>query len=613
MRRSRPRLRLICRSLATTAVLALGAGLLAAPAANAVARAATDPGAASAGARAGAMSAAGPTAGTAAAKPAAAKPSIETNSQNPVTAEPPVTRPTTHSCTETLADDFPSNDATGAAQNFSGTLTPPSGCAGPWSKVVLDWTTSVQGNQYDRSGSLDIGTTMVYFGTTYEPDPNGNTYHFAKDLTEYSSLLKSAQPFNGGIVNYTNSVDTGVYVQSVTITYYQADRANPAPTAPDTIVGLGSQDADASAPTVDFTDSSLPRNITHAYLEVYIKGNGCDEQWFTDVPDDVAAQFPSAGMCASGPYREVDASIDGKAAGVTQYFPYIYTGGIAPTLWRPIPAVGTFDMAPELLDMTPFVGELVDGGSHDFALSVADAGDVWNLSANLLLYTDHGAATTSGALTNDTIAPTAVMSEKDTTGTDGSVTANVGATRNWTTSGYVITSSGKETTTVTQTMNYDNVDVVSQGGFAQNITEHDRGQNVSVTTDARGSKQISTHQWSYPIGVQYTYQEPDASSFSIVATVNMTRQLSDSQSTNMAPGDRTAASGLGPSRSADQSTDQVWSTATFAETDGALTGASGQAWQNYAGTDDVPGQWYEHYLAAANGYITADRVHVLGR
>lgn len=612
MRRSRPRLRLPRPRLAATAalstlsllatltVLTLGAGLLAAPAADAAASVLKP-------------AAAGPTAGSAAkAAPAAAKPSIETDSQNPVTAEPPVTRPATRSCTQTLADDFPSNDATGAPQNFSGTLTPPSNCPGPWSKVVLDWTTSVQGNQYDRSGSLDIGTTMVYFGTTYEPDPDGNTYHFAKDLTEYSSLLKSAQPFNGGIGNYTNSVDTGVYVQNVTITYYEASRTAPAPAEPDTVVGLGSQDADASTPTVNFTAGDLPRNITHAYLEVYIKGNGCDEQWFTDVPDDVSSQFPSADMCGSGPYREVDAAIDGQAAGVTQYFPYIYTGGIAPTLWRPIPAVGTFDMAPELLDVTPFVGDLVDGAGHDIALSVADAGDVWNLSANLLLYTDHGAATTSGALTRDTIAPTAAMSEKDTTGADGSVTADVGATRNWTTSGYVITSAGKETTTVTQSMSYDNVDVVSQGGFAQNITEQDKGQNVSVTTDARGSRQTSTHQWSYPISLQFAYQEPDASSFSINATVDMTRQLSDSQSSNKVPGDRAAAD-LGPSRAADQSNDQVWSTATFAVTDGALTAASGKAWQNYVGTDDVPGQWYEHYLAATNGYVTADHVQVLGR
>jgi hypothetical protein len=44
-----------------------------------------------------------------------------------------------------------------------------------------------------------------------------------------------------------------------------------------------------------------------------------------------------------------------------------------------------------------------------------------------------------------------------------------------------------------------------------------------------------------------------------------------------------------------------------------LTGASGQAWQHYLGTDDVTGQWYDHYLAAKNGYVTADVLHVSGR
>jgi len=579
MRRSRFQVVPAFRSIVSAVVLTLGVGLLAAPVASAAPR-------------------------------PAASPAIEVNSQNPVTAEPPVSRPDTHACTQTLADNFPSNDAAGTPQNFSGTLTPPADCAGPWSKVVLDWTTSVQGNQYDRSGSLDIGSTMVYFGTTYEPDPAGNTYHFAKDITEYSSLLKSPRTFNGGIGNYTSSVDTGVYVQTVTVTYYQADRANPAPTVPDAVVGLGSQDATASQQTVHMTASDLPRNITHAYLEVYIKGNGCDEQWFTDVPNDVAAKFPSAGMCGNGPYREVDAAIDGQPAGVTQYFPYIYTGGIVPTLWRPIPAVGTFDMAPELLDVTPFVGDLVNGAAHDVALTVANAGDVWNLSANLLLYTDHGAATTSGALTKDTIAPTATMTQQESTGADGAVTATVGAKRDWTTSGYVNTSTGRETTTVTQQVSYSNVDLVSQGGFAQDISEHDQGQNVSVTSDSHGSTQVTTHQWSYPITVDATFQGTDNNDFALAATVAMTRELHNSQHTRLAADDPNAD--LAPAVAGSESTDQVHSTGVLTVTNGVATAAGGQAWQSYAGTDDIPGQWYDHYLAAKNGYITTDRLRVTG-
>jgi hypothetical protein len=524
-------------------------------------------------------------------------PTVELNSQNPVTAEPPVSRPRTHSCTETLANAFPSNTADGTPQNFTGTLAPPSACPGPWAKVVLDWTTSVQGRQYDRSGSLNIGTTQIYFGTTYEPDPDGITYHFAKDLTEYSALLHGSRSFNGGIGNYTSSIYTGVYTQTVTLTYYQADRANPAPSEPDAVVGIGSQDASPGTPTVHFAAAGLPRNITRAYLEVYIKGNGCDEQWFTDVPNDVSALYPAAGLCANGPYREVDAAIDGRPAGVTQYFPYIYTGGIVPTLWRPIPAVGTFDMSPEILDVTPFVGDLVDGAGHDVTLSVANLGDVWNLSANLVLYTDKHAAVTSGAVLTDSIAPTATTRTTEQSGSAGAVTATVTANRAWTVSGYVNTSAGRVTTSVSQESSYRNADTVSAGGFSQHVVQADSGWNRSVSRGA-GAARLSTHDWSYPITVDENAQVTDDNNFTLSGSVDMTRRLTDTLT------DTTGTHVL------DNSTDEVSTTANDQRAAGVTVAADGAGWQHYVGTDDAGG-WYDHYLAGAHGYLTADRLRVL--
>jgi hypothetical protein len=520
----------------------------------------------------------------------AATPTIEINSQNPVTAAPPVSRPHTHACTVALATDFPSNSTTGAAQNFSGTLTPPAGCPGPWAKIVLDYTTSVQGRQFDRSGSLDVAGTQVWFGTTYEPDPAGITYHFAKDITEYGALFHTAQPYTGGIVNYTSNIYTGVYTQTVSITFYQADRHNPAPAEPDTVVGLGGQDASTATPTVHLKAADLPRNITRALLEVSIKGNGCDEQWFTDVPNDVSAHYPAAGLCGNGPYREVSAAIDGTPAGVTQYFPYIYTGGIVPTLWRPIPAVGTFDMTPEVLDVTPFVGRLVDGGSHDVALGVANIGDVWNLAANLLLYTDHHAATTSGALTADTIAPTAVQSTAEAPGANDSITATVTAARDWSTAGYVNTSAGRIRTTVTQHAAFRSVDTITSGGFAQQLGETDSGWTAVRTGGPHAS--MTLHSFSYPITIAAQYQITDDNNYNLSATVDMARSLTD------------AVDGHLTSRS----TDEVSSWGVQQRSSGTLVAADGHSWENYAGDDDA-GRWYEHYLASAHGYVTVDRVH----
>jgi hypothetical protein len=521
-------------------------------------------------------------------------PTVEINSQNPVTATPPVTRPHTHSCTVALATNFPSNDATGAAQNFNGTLTPPPGCAGPWAKVVLDWTTSVAGRQFDRSGSLDIGGTQVWFGTTYEPDPAGITYHFAKDITEYSAVLRKQQAFQGGIVNFTSDIDTGVYAQTVSLTYYQADRANPAPAEPDAVVGLGGADANPGSPTVHLTAAGLPRNITRALLEVSIKGNGCDEQWFTDVPDSVSAQFPAAGLCGHGPYREVDAAIDGTPAGVTQFFPYIYTGGIVPTLWRPIPAVGTFDMTPEILDVTPLVGKLVDGGSHDVALTVANIGDTWNLAANLLLFTDHGATQTSGTLTRDTIAPAAQQTTTATTAADGSVTATVTAGRDWTLSGYVNTSAGRVATTVTQHVAYRNTDTVTSSGFAQRLRQTDTGVTASHSTGPHGLRRDSVHSWSSPIAISATFQITDDNNFNLSATVDMTRRLSDVTDT-------------GHRRTARSSTDEVNSFGLDQRVNGVTVAADGHSTENFDGQDDT-GRPYRHFLASAHGFVTVDRV-----
>ncbi|HEY1970486.1 MAG TPA: peptide-N4-asparagine amidase, partial [Pseudonocardia sp.] len=264
--------------------------------------------------------------------------------------------------------------------------------------------------------------------------------------------------------------------------------------------------------------------------------------------------------------------------------------GIVPTLWRPIPAVGTFDMTPEVLDVTPFVGRLVDGGSHDVALTVANIGDTWNLAANLLLYTDHHAATTSGALTGDTIAPAAVQHTTEQPGTN-QVTATVTAGRDWSTSGYVNTSAGRVRTTVTQHAAFRNADTITSGGFAQQLTESDSGFTTVHSDGPRGDSD-STHYWSYPITINAAYQITDDQNFNLSATVDMARRLADSVN----------------GRPVRQSTDEVSSYGLDQRSNGVTVAADGHSWENYAGNDDTGG-WYEHYIASAHGYVTVDRVH----
>ena len=98
--------------------------------------------------------------------------------------------------------------------------------------------------------------------------------------------------------------------------------------------------------TATFT---LPTNVERAYLDVVSQGQSGDEFWYTCVPNDVSGELYSCGNTA---FRETEISIDGQPAGVAPIFPWIFTGGIDPYLWIPIPGVQTLNFVPYRVDLT---------------------------------------------------------------------------------------------------------------------------------------------------------------------------------------------------------------------------------------------------------------------
>lgn len=520
---------------------------------------------------------------------------IETGTADPVTAAPPVTRPPTQHCMITLAHNFPSNAPDGSSQNFSGTLTPPRACPGPWSKVVLDYTTTVSGRQFDRSGTLQVGGVNVWFGTTQEPSgPALTTFHFSKDLTRYSSLLKSPQPFSGGIVNYTSSVYTGVYSQSVTITYYRASRAYPTPTTPDKIVAVPISDLSPGSPSSTASLSGLPRNITQADLQITLKGNGCDEQWFTAVPDQVAAKFPGAGLCAAGAYREAMVSVDGTRAGAVGTYPHIYSGGIVPTLWRPVLAIDTLDLRPENLDLTPFVGRLVDGAAHQVTVSMNPIGDTWNVVATLFLYTDHHQTQTSGRLTVDHVAAAPATTTTSSSPTTGTVKYAEHASRRDVLSGYVNTSDGRVFTTAVNGRAWRNSGTLSDNGLVQSITQSDYITQLSASRIGHRVVRSTSLLESYPISVDFSAANyTDDQNFSLNGTVDMGQQVLSV----VAQGSKPTIRGWNWT---------VKSYGVLARTDGVTSEADGHSKTSYVGTDDR-GRPYWHYITTDHGRVLVDR------
>ncbi|MCK7626605.1 peptide-N4-asparagine amidase A [Streptomyces sp. RS10V-4] len=375
----------------------------------------------------------------------AAPPPAEFGTQwhDPLTAGPPVPVPDTPSCRVTVADtEF--RDYT----PYQGTYRPPQGCGQRWNKVVLRLEGSVAGRQFDRLGYLHIGGVEVLRTSTPEPSPQGITWQVEKDVTRYAATLRAQQPVEMLIGNTVDDTYTGVLKVKVTLTFYAAQgRAKEAAT-PDTVLTLANAHSEGGAYEGQLT---TPRNSERIVAEVYATGSGggCEEFWYLTVPDAV----PYSCKAKDGPYREVQVRVDGQLAGIAAPYPTVWTGGWSnPFLWYVIPGPRAFDVRPVEYDLTPFAGRLNDGRPHRISVAVTGlpAGQAgWSTPTNVLVWQDAKARQVTGGLLADR-AGDLVNKTAYEPGAERRLTAQGG--HRLTVSGYLDTSHGRVTTTVTRAL-----------------------------------------------------------------------------------------------------------------------------------------------------------------
>jgi hypothetical protein len=458
-------------------------------------------------------------------------------SANTVTANAPVPRPETTPCVVQLFSNLDFADFN--PKYFS--YAPPANCPGPWAAVVInaDWSIDA-GRQFDRTAEIWVGGANVYFGTTAEPSATvARSWHVESNLTDYSPLFAGPQNGEIDLGNLVNGTYTSVIHGSAYIQFYPVSHRQQAPRTADVVLPMSAGPTGGTVTLNTTSDQltktwSFPTNVERAYLDVFSQSQSGDEFWYSCAPNDVANELVN---CGGSAFREAEVSIDGQSAGVAPVYPWIYTGGIDPYLWRPIPGVHTLNFQPYRVDLTPFAGLLSNGQQHTVAVNVFNANGYFSETATLLLYLDAGSTQVTGAVTRNTIGqPQPVVGEHLKVTNNGNNVKGVvtdTSTRGYTLDGYVMTSHGRVDTQIVQSIDFSNTQhytiANSTATFVDNETVNQNTEISSITKTTDGGRQgiAAKHEsWPLKLDVQFTQSNIDGS---FVQTTNINQKLDDSR------------------------------------------------------------------------------------
>jgi hypothetical protein len=466
----------------------------------------------------------------------AASPDEFHTTANPLTLDQPVQVPPTRPVVVTIANKAPFGNA---PPPYTSTVTLPTG---HWAEVVLDVTGTESGNQYDRLCEIFDGASQIFMGVTPEPDPAGITWHVQKDITGYLPLLTGSQTFSTYIDNYTNSVDNGIPVITAKLLFYPAgggfapaqpaglnspalggDAINETGPAsppqhqgvPTDVVPILPSGATTTLNTINTGQTvsatvTLPTDITTATLDLYAVGQINDEFWWTENPA----------------FREIEVSIDGKPAGTVWPYPYVYTGGVNPLIWRPITGIHTLDIPSYRLDLTPFAGML--GGTHTISLTVVNNAGYWLAGGSLLLGTD--GQTSTGGVTTDTLSfpTTSHVITKHALGHHSQPVTSESASDSYQISGQVTQDGHTWTDTLSQQQQFGNDQYLLNLSCAKLCFQWVHGEETQATTETLsgpGTNLTRSDNSSWTIDGPNGYEQNAAGDFFLPAAVS--QQLTD--------------------------------------------------------------------------------------
>lgn len=377
-----------------------------------------------------------------------------------------------------------------------------------------------------------LNDTEVWRTSTAEPTAHpGIRWTYLKDMTEYLSLWKSQEKIIFDLGNLITDVYTGSFNTTLTATFFN-DEVDVATAPPaDLIIPISARKSSSDGvsqftlPADNATNTvSFPQNANRAVFSVSANGQASEEFWWSNVlQSDVSAFSDTAGdFTGYSPWREVQVFIDGQLAGVQWPFPVVFTGGVVPSLHRPVVGPDAFDLKEHEIDITPWLPVLCDGSSHTFTIYVAglldDGGSEasitqtvaasWYVTGKVFVWLDdEGSVTTGSAPVVEALPPTITVSSsltQNATGSNETLTYDTEVSRAYKVTSTVVSRNASGTVSWTQDLSYSNKGFVSEYGFAQINDFLISGTDETTSSSAAVGADYKT-EYKYPLWCNSTY------------------------------------------------------------------------------------------------------------
>lgn len=337
-------------------------------------------------------------------------------------------------------------------------------------------------------------------------------------------MWKKPQNLIFDLPNNIDSTYTGYYNTTLTATFFQSEATAAEPA--DMIIPISSEQGVSNSPSLwmlpkDNATSTVnfPRNANRAVFSVSACGQANEEFWWGNVLSSDTDTFEASGagtLLGGSAWREVQILIDGQLAGVQWPFPIIFTGGILPTLWRPIVGIDTFDLRDHEIDITPWLPILCDGNQHSFEIRVASleedasgivsvdekSGSSWYVNGKIFVWLDEaGSITTGNQPTFRTPDPHILVFQdvtQNATGFNESLTNQISVQRTISIFSTVASKGGNTSCSWTQTLSFsNNGSITNQGNVQINY------QMTQGTNEVAGPNNIRSD-YGYPLFVNTT-------------------------------------------------------------------------------------------------------------